>query len=134
MTRDQWERLKALFHGALAQRPEERNGWLAEQTAGDEMLAREASALIAAHETAERFLDVPVDLSPNDLTEAITLERSGDPLGALERRTDPLDALQRDIETTRRAHDSARASTSRRSGRVDQLIDTIVRRVRRLME
>ena len=122
MTRQQWERLKSLFHGALAQSPEQRSVWLAEHAAGDEMLAREAAALILAHETAERFLEVPVDVQPADLLEAMRFDVSGDPLGALER----------DIASSLRAHDAARETTAR--GRMDQLIEAIVRGVRRLLD
>lgn len=125
MTGQQWERLKTLFHGALAHAPEERNGWLAEHAGRDEMLAREAAALIMAHETAEHFLEVPVEISPDDVTEASTLERHGG---------GPLGALERDIATGLRAHDAARQSTARRRGHFDQLIEIVVRRVRQLLD
>jgi hypothetical protein len=122
VTHQQWERLKTLFHGALHQAPEERNQWLVDHAAGDEMLIREAAALIAAHETAGRFLDVPIALESDDLSEAMRLERSGDPLGALEH----------DIAASLRVSDASRESTGR--GRVDQLIEAIVRRVRRMFD
>jgi hypothetical protein len=67
VTRDQWERLKTLFHGALEQSPETRLEWLTREAGRDEMLAREAAALVAAHETAEGFLEAPANVDPADV-------------------------------------------------------------------
>ena len=67
MTREQWERLKVLFQGALDQPPEQRQDWLTRHAEGDEMLAREAAALIDVHETASGFLDEPVVFDPADV-------------------------------------------------------------------
>ena len=67
MNRDQWERLKTLFHGALEQSPETRLDWLTREAGRDEMLAREAAALVAAHETAEGFLETPANVDPADI-------------------------------------------------------------------
>ena len=67
MKREQWERLKTLFNGALDQPPETRYDWLNRQAGGDEMLAREAAALLRAHETAEGFLETPVTVHPADV-------------------------------------------------------------------
>ena len=65
--REQWERLKALFNDALDQPAETRHEWLSRQTGGDEMLAREAAALLLAHEGAEGFLETPVQVDPADI-------------------------------------------------------------------
>jgi predicted Ser/Thr protein kinase len=81
--REQWERLKTLFNGALDQPPDTRHEWLVEQARGDEMLAREAAALLRAHETAGGFLESPVTMLPSDLTE-IDEPLSGTRLGAYE--------------------------------------------------
>ena len=67
MTPDQWERLKALFNGALDQSRETRHEWLSRQTGSDEMLAREAAALLLAHEGSEGFLETPVQVDPADI-------------------------------------------------------------------
>ena len=67
MTRDQWERLKTLFHGALEQPPLTRLEWLAREAGSDEMLAGEAAALVAAHGTAEGFLETPPNIDPADI-------------------------------------------------------------------
>jgi len=74
VTRDQWERLKTLFHGALEQPPETRLDWLMREAGSDEMLAREAAALIAAHDTAEGFLEAPVVIDPMDMAAPEFLE------------------------------------------------------------
>ena len=65
MKREQWERLKTLFTGALEQPADERQAWLRQQAGGDEMLVREAAALLQAHDTTDGFLDTPamVDLA-----------------------------------------------------------------------
>jgi len=81
--REQWERLKTLFNGALEQPAELRHEWLMQQARGDEMLAREAAALLHAHETAGGFLEDPVTMHPSDLTD-ITEPLSGSRLGAYE--------------------------------------------------
>ena len=83
MKREQWERLKTLFNGALDQPPETRYEWVMQQARGDEMLAREAAALLRAHETAGAFLESPVTLHPADLA-GIDEPLSGARLGAYE--------------------------------------------------
>ncbi len=69
MKPDQWERLKALFNGALDQSPETRHEWLSRQADSDEMLVREAAALVVAHETAEGFLDASAVVDPADIAD-----------------------------------------------------------------
>jgi predicted Ser/Thr protein kinase len=65
--REQWERLKTLFIGALDQPAETRHQWVSQQAGGDEMLAREAAALLLAHESAGGFLETPPTIDPADL-------------------------------------------------------------------
>jgi hypothetical protein len=67
VTREQWERLKVLFSGALDQPAERRHEWLTLHAQGDEMLAREAGALLLAHDTAGGFLEEPAVIDPADL-------------------------------------------------------------------
>jgi serine/threonine-protein kinase len=67
VTRDRWERLKVLFSGALDQPAERRHEWLTLHAQGDEMLAREAGALLLAHETAGGFLEEPAVIDPADV-------------------------------------------------------------------
>ena len=74
MTTDRWERLKALFHGALEQPLERRSVWLVREAGGDDDLAREAAALVAAHETAGSFLEESAAVDPADIAEADALE------------------------------------------------------------
>ena len=58
MTREQWARVNALFHEALARPAADRVSWLAGQTV-DPAIAREVLALIAAHESDGAFLESP---------------------------------------------------------------------------
>ena len=67
MTPQHWERLKALFHGALEQPPAARGEWLKTAAGHDTDLLREAEALIHAHDTAEGFLEAPIAIDPADL-------------------------------------------------------------------
>jgi hypothetical protein len=67
VTREQWERLKTLFNGALDQPPDTRHEWLVRQAGGDEMLAREAAVLLRTHETAGAFLEGPVTMPAADV-------------------------------------------------------------------
>jgi len=73
--REQWDRLKTLFTGALEQPADERQAWLRQQAGGDEMLLREAAALLQAHETADGFLDTPATIDLADF--AVVEERGG---------------------------------------------------------
>jgi serine/threonine-protein kinase len=58
VTREQWARVNALFHEALARPAVDRVSWLAGQTS-DPAIAREVLALIAAHESDGAFLESP---------------------------------------------------------------------------
>ena len=74
MKHEQWERLKTLFTGALEQPADRRQAWLRQQAGGDEMLVREAAALLQAHDTADGFLDTPATI---DLAEFAGVEEPG---------------------------------------------------------
>ena len=65
MNRDRWERLKPLFHGALEQPPSQRREWL-RQACPDEMLRAQVEALLASHDTADKFLEVPAAVEAFD--------------------------------------------------------------------
>jgi len=67
VTPEQWARLKVLFSGALDQPAERRQDWLTLHAQGDELLAREAGALLLAHDTAGAFLEEPAVVDPADL-------------------------------------------------------------------
>jgi serine/threonine protein kinase len=62
MNRERWEQLKPLFHGALEQPPARREEWLRQTCPDDEALRAEAQALLAAHDTAGEFLEIPASL------------------------------------------------------------------------
>jgi len=72
MTQPPWERLKALFQGALDQPPGDVKAWLRLAAEGDEDLIREAEALLQIHETAGDFLEQPVEVDPEDLVETLS--------------------------------------------------------------
>lgn len=80
MTPDEWKRLKALFIGALDQPEATRESWLEEHAAGDDGLAREAAALLRAHDTVEGFLESPPQVDPADIA-AVDAEVPGTRLG-----------------------------------------------------
>ena len=67
MTPERWERLKAAFHGALDRPASERHAWLARACGDDDTLLREATALLASHDTAAAFLEEPAHIDPADL-------------------------------------------------------------------
>jgi len=70
VTHERWERLKVLFSGALDQPAERRQEWLTLHAQGDDTLAREAGALLVAHDTAAGFLEGPAVVDPADLADA----------------------------------------------------------------
>jgi hypothetical protein len=76
---ERWERLKALFHGALEQPRTEREQWLREAAGGDLDLLHEAQALVDAHQSAGTFLEAPPAVDPDDLLDDAPVR--GDTLG-----------------------------------------------------
>ena len=83
MTREQWERLKVLFNGALDQPAERRHEWVTLHAQGDDILAREAGALLLAHDTAGNFLEEPAVVDPADVATVDELRR-GTRIGSYE--------------------------------------------------
>ena len=59
MSGDQWSIVKDLFHGALERPADERSAFLAEACANDPAMRAEVERLLAAHETAGRFIEQP---------------------------------------------------------------------------
>jgi hypothetical protein len=64
MSRERWDRLKAVFQGALAQPPENRRGWLEQACGGDRALLQEAETLLQSLDTAGEFLERPAQVDP----------------------------------------------------------------------
>jgi non-specific serine/threonine protein kinase/serine/threonine-protein kinase len=63
MTPERWRRVETVFQTALDVAPENRERFLAEACAGDEVLLREVERLIEGYEAADEFLEQPaVDL------------------------------------------------------------------------
>ena len=67
MSRERWDRLKAVFQGALAQPPEHRRAWLEQACGGDRALLQEAETLLQSLDTAGDFLERPVQVDPAEL-------------------------------------------------------------------
>jgi serine/threonine-protein kinase len=64
MTPDDWQAVTRIFHAALEHPEETREAYVQAETAGNETLAGEVRSLLAFHERAGDWLDVPsVDLS-----------------------------------------------------------------------
>ena len=77
MTPAQWDRLKTVFQGALEQPPAARRSWLRAACADDDLVLREAEALLDTHETADRFLEDPAMVDHGD----VDTYQPGDTLG-----------------------------------------------------
>jgi hypothetical protein len=68
MSSERWARLKAIFHGALAQPEHDRRAWLRRACGDDKALLQEAETLLQSLETAGGFLEEPARLDPADVT------------------------------------------------------------------
>ena len=66
MTSARWERLKVIFHGALAQPAHERRAWLERACEGDRGLLQEAETLLQSLDSAGGFLEEPATLDSTD--------------------------------------------------------------------
>ena len=62
MSDDRWDRLKAVFQGALAQPREQRRAWLEQACGGDKALLQEADTLLQSLDSAGDFLEHPADV------------------------------------------------------------------------
>jgi Tol biopolymer transport system component len=65
MSTGNWERLRALFDGALERPPHERASFLNDHCNGNEALRREVESLLRAHEGAGQFLETPALAHPD---------------------------------------------------------------------
>mgnify|MGYP000415605906 CR=1 FL=1 len=59
MTPEQWQRITAVFHDALARAPSSRDAFLDDACAGDRGIRVEVDRLLAAHQGAGRFGEMP---------------------------------------------------------------------------
>jgi predicted Ser/Thr protein kinase len=66
MTSARWDRLKVIFHGALAQPAHERRAWLERACEGDRALLQEAETLLQSLDSAGGFLEEPATLDSTD--------------------------------------------------------------------
>ena len=71
MKAERWEKVIDLFQSALERAREERTAFVDESCHGDEGMRREVQSLLASHECAENFIEVPAfqaapELATND--------------------------------------------------------------------
>lgn len=78
MTREQWERVKAVFNHAIELPVESRHAWVADAAAGDEEVQREVIALLRAHDSADGFLQSSALAELNAGAAAAPLPPAGD--------------------------------------------------------
>ncbi len=82
MKAERWEKVIDLFQSALERAPGERAAFLDETCHDDEGMRREVESLLASHERAENFIEVPAfevapELVPNDSADALIGELIG---------------------------------------------------------
>ena len=74
MKAERWKKVSDLFQSAVERAPEERAAFLDEACHGDEGVRREVESLLASHDRAENFIEVPAfEVAP----ELVTNDRSG---------------------------------------------------------
>lgn len=76
MNAERWKRVNDLFQSAVERPSGQRAAFLHEACQGDEGLRREVESLLASHEQAENFIEVPAfeaapEFAPNDSTGAM---------------------------------------------------------------
>lgn len=79
MTPEQYERLTALFHGALEIAPDKRTAFLIQMSHGDADLLRELESLLAAHEQRASHTKKP----PDDIAAGLLLAQQDGVIGGL---------------------------------------------------
>ena len=85
MQPERWRQIDQLFHLALDKQRDERELFLAEFCAGDQVLQKEVEELILSHEQAEEFLESPAsDLAAELLAKGQAGLKLGDKLGPYE--------------------------------------------------
>ncbi len=79
---ERWELINNLFHAALEREPSQRPAFLTQACVDDEALCREVESLIASHEQADTFIEMPAaDLAAELLTENQTRLVAGHTVG-----------------------------------------------------
>src|SRR5262249_21665176 len=73
MTREEWERIKAVSAAALEQPESERSTYLAQVCAGDETLEREVRSLLESMAKASHLFENPVFVKPAALSAGMQL-------------------------------------------------------------
>jgi eukaryotic-like serine/threonine-protein kinase len=82
---ERWRQIDQLFHLALDKQSDERELFLAEFCAGDEVLQKEVQELILSHEQAEEFIESPAsDLAAEVLGKGQAGLKLGDKIGPYE--------------------------------------------------
>jgi serine/threonine protein kinase len=77
-----WERIRAVFHAALAQPAGTRTRVLLDACEGDELIRREVESLLAAHDAAHQFLESPaVTLGGGPVVQTATALQAGTRIG-----------------------------------------------------
>src|SRR4029453_392084 len=56
---ESWEKIEQIFHDALQRQPSERAAFVVESCGNDERLSHEVESLLASHEQAASFIEVP---------------------------------------------------------------------------
>ena len=75
-----WKKVNDLFESAIERAPEERAAFLDESCHGDEGMRREVESLLASHERAANFIEVPAfEVAP----ELVTTDSAGPLVGKL---------------------------------------------------
>jgi len=88
MQAKRWQEIDRLFDAVLEREPSERVSFLADACAGDDDLRREVESLLAAHERADKFIEVPaMEMA------AKAAAASGDTFSALGREIGPYRVL-----------------------------------------
>jgi Tol biopolymer transport system component len=82
MTPERWKRLEELYHAALARVPDARPAFLAEACPDDQALRREIESLLRETISDDGFLDDPVAIAPELLSDPSPAAMTGRPLGA----------------------------------------------------
>ena len=85
MQPERWLQIDQLFHSALEQEPNRRVAFLQQECGGNESLRREVEALIASHEQAEDFIEIPAsDIAAELLAKGQTELVAGQSIGPYE--------------------------------------------------
>jgi tetratricopeptide (TPR) repeat protein len=70
MNAERWKRVRSVFESASELAPEQRAAFIAAQCAGDSELQAEVDAMLAAHDTAPKFLERPTFIDETPATSA----------------------------------------------------------------